>query len=238
MKANSVGGQSEQASWPRVPKIASDEFQQSVAVAELAVRLCELKKAATKVPLEKDNLDPQKFLTQAWELIESARERVLRLQTNAGYLAAHGGSHEAAENVVGRTLSAARVPFENLCNPGRRNKGDTETMKLPDAETGKLIEVEWRVYRSERAFDNLFLAYWWKCREQWKNTDQKNLPEELAALARDEECWKKHGESLLNSWKTNGLPPNDFLALARFRRERDKRAANLPKTGNGSAGRR
>jgi hypothetical protein len=78
-------------SWPSVLQIASsDEFQQSFAVAQLAVKLCELKKAATKVPLEKDNLDPKKFLAQAWKLIQSAHEHVLRPQTGVEYMAAHG----------------------------------------------------------------------------------------------------------------------------------------------------
>ncbi len=168
MKASSADGQSEpkEMPWPRVPKLSGDEFQQSFAVAQLAVKLCELKKAATKVPLEKDNLDPQKCLAQAWELIQSAREHVARPQTNAEYLAAHGGSHEAAENVVGSTLSASRVSFKKLCDPGR-NKGGPEIIKLPDVETGKTIEVEWRVYRGkggERAFDNLFWAQTRPCR--------------------------------------------------------------------------
>src|SRR4030095_4893006 len=96
--------------WPQVPKIANaDEFQQSFAIAQLAVRLCELRRMTSKIPPEKENLDPKKFLEQAWEFIQNARERVLRPQTNAEYLIAHDGSHDAAENVVERVLSASPV---------------------------------------------------------------------------------------------------------------------------------
>jgi hypothetical protein len=161
-----------------------------------------------------------------------------------------GGSHEAAETVLGRILSAPSVPFEKLCNP-ERYKGDTESIKLPDAETGKTIEVEWRVYRGiggERAFDKLFWAYWRDIGEKWKSGDQEigtvqqldtqgkqrrvNFYSEserkgLAKLARNADAWRKYGKSLLDSWKRDGVPPSDFLALARFRRERDNRVENL-----------
>jgi hypothetical protein len=155
-------------------------------------------------------------LAEAWELIQSASAHVSRPQTNAEYLVTEAGSDGAAENVVGSTLSASRVPFEKLCDP-ERNKGDTEIIKLSDVETGKTIEVEWRVYRGkggERAFDNLFWDYW--C--------ANSIP-----------AWhwwavRMYGEKLLASWKCGGVPPNDFPALARFRRERNnKRAANLKK---------
>jgi hypothetical protein len=217
MKPASADGQNESTEkpWPSGLEIASsDEFQQSFAVAQLAVKLCELEKAELKdKPLEKANASPEKFLEEAWKLIQSAREHVSRPQSNAEYLEAHNGSHEAAENVVGRILSASRVRFENLCN-SEKNKGDTEIIKLPDAETGKTIKVEWRVYRGkggERAFDNLFWAYW--C--------ANSIP-----------AWhwwavRMYGEKLLASWKRDGVPPNDFLALARFRTERDNRAENL-----------
>ena len=75
-----------------VLQMGRDEFEQSLAVAQLAVKLCDLKTANSKVPLEKENPDPEKYLADAWKLIQSAREHVSRAQTDAEYLAAHGGS--------------------------------------------------------------------------------------------------------------------------------------------------
>jgi hypothetical protein len=215
--------------WRGVLRIASrEEFRQSLAVAELAVRLSQLKLANQKsAPIEKENLDPQKFLEEAWALIQSAREYVLRPETNAEYLAAHGGSDEAAEKVVGRILSASHVPFEKLCHP-QRNKGDTEMIKLPDHATSKPIAEEWKVYRGEggeRAFDKLFWAYW---RETSMRSRMMVSRSEVPGNGIGK--WKEYGEALLASWKRDGVPPNDFLALVRFRREqKTKRVANLKK---------
>lgn len=71
--------------WPTVLKIQNgEEFRQSLALAELAVRLCELKISKTKTaPTEKENLDPEKFLDKAWRLVQKAREHVSREQTDA-----------------------------------------------------------------------------------------------------------------------------------------------------------
>jgi len=208
--------------WPTVLKIDNgEEFQQSLAIAELAVRLCELKLANPKtLPIEKEVLDPNKFLEQAWELIQSARQQVLRPQTNAKYLAEHGGSHEAAENVVARILSASRVPFQKLCN----EKETYTKIDLHDAETGKTIELEWKVYKSEAGFNKLFWAY-------WRVTSSLRLRMIVSpdAPGNVPDNWEEYGEALLASWKKNGVPPNDFLALATFRREHDQRAANLKK---------
>ena len=71
MKTESADGQNESTEmpWPRVLRIASsDEFEQSFAVAQLAVKLCDLKIAKSKIPVEKQNLDPKKCLAEAWEL--------------------------------------------------------------------------------------------------------------------------------------------------------------------------
>jgi hypothetical protein len=254
MKASSADGESEprETPWPSVLKIPADEFQQSYAIAQLAVKLCQLKMEKLTAPLEKQNLDPETFLAKAWKLIQNARDHVLRPQTNAEYLVAHSGSHEAAENVVGRILSASRVPFEKLCDP-KRNKGDTETIKLSDAQAGKPIEVEWKVYRGEggeRAFDNLFRKYWFDIGEKWKRGDEEigtvqlrdterrlrrvNFyseaeRKELAKIARKKNAWKERGEIMLKSWKQHGVPPADFLALVSSRRERDNRVENLKK---------
>jgi hypothetical protein len=51
----------------------------------------------------------------------------------------------------------------------------------------------------------------------------------LAARASNTGGWKRRGERLLKSWKGHGVPPAEFLALARFRRAHDKRAVNLKK---------
>ena len=168
-------------------QIGRDEFEQSLAVAQLAVKLCDLKTATSKAPLEKENPDPEKYLADAWKLIQSAREHVSRPQTDAEYLVARGGSHEAAENVVGRIRSKSRIQFRKLCDPEYRNKEDAVTIH---GET-------WKVYRSERAFDNLFWSYW-----------------DATSIIKDEGERKEYGRKVLASWKTNGVPPNDFLALA------------------------
>ena len=209
--------ESTETPWPRVPQIASsDEFEQGLAVAQLAVKLCELKKVQSTIPLEKE---PKDFLKEAWELIQRAGEHVLP-----------DWSHEAAERWVGRILTASRVPFKKLCDP-ERNKGDGETIVLPDAETGKTIEVEWKVCRSEREFDNLFWDYWADCGEQWtewmKGEKSRTLWMKRDAvtfwkLARNKEkypggfkqLWKERGEPVLASWKIDGVPPIHFLALA------------------------
>jgi hypothetical protein len=39
--------------------------------------------------------------------------------------------------------------------------------------------------------------------------------------------WEEYGKQKLASWKQDGVPPSDLLALAEFRSEHDKRAANL-----------
>jgi hypothetical protein len=193
MTVESADGQNESAPRPCVPKIGGTEFEQIIAVAQMAVKLCELQKrelqnkweaedkkythdlqtAVTEPEKKRVNeernrqmesriatLDPEGFLPRAWQLIGKARQHVVRAQTDEEYLVALGGSREAAEDVAGRILGASRVPFEKLCEPEYRNKGDTEIIRLTDAETGKTIEVEWRVLRSERAFDNLFWSYW------------------------------------------------------------------------------
>src|SRR5215470_5889397 len=110
---------SAEARWPKVPKIASEEFLQSYAVAELAVKLWEIKIAKLNLPpLEKqklrDNPDLTQCLGEAWELIQKSGQHVLRPKTNAEYL--KSGSDEAAENVTGRILSESRIQFQTLCN--------------------------------------------------------------------------------------------------------------------------
>ena len=222
MKPSSGDNQNEtRTEGPRVLKVAStDEFQQSVAVAQLAIKLCKLEIAKRQTSLQKENLDSAKFLDQAWELIESARDHVLRSQTDTEYLVSHCGTPEAGENVVARILSASRVPFKKLCN----KKETYTTIKLHDAETRKVIEVEWRVYKSEAGFNKLFWAYWrvtsiLRVRMIVSPNVPGNAPDNL----------EEYGEALLASWKKDGVPPNEFLALARFRREHDRRGENLKK---------
>jgi hypothetical protein len=211
MNPTSGDGQNEstEKQWPRVLKLNREEFRQSVAVAELAVRLCELKKASTKAPSEKEDFDPAQSLDEAWKLIEGARDRVLRPQTHAEYLAAQGGSREAAGNVVERSLSASHVPFEKLCDPKR--KGNLETIH----------RVNWKVL-TEPGFDDRFWKYWRYCGEKWKywKVGEKPTPSTqsecaaLATLSQDAEEWKKCGQRVLDCWKREGVPPNTFLAFA------------------------
>jgi hypothetical protein len=215
--------------WPSVLKMAGEEFQQSFAVAQLAVKLCEIEKVAVAALM----LNPDQYLEKAWKLIQCAREHVLRAQSDAEYLAAHGGSPEAAETVVSRILQNPRVSFEELCD-SKRNKGDTEV----------IYGVEWKVYCSERGFDNLFWAYWNDYGEQWTEWWKGEKPRApwmkrdavtFSKLAHNKgkypggfkQLWKERGQSVLASWKKDGVPANTFLALVRFRREGDKRAANL-----------
>jgi hypothetical protein len=215
MKPTSGHGQnkSTETLGPRVPKIARAEFQQSFAVAQLAVKLCELEMSKRQTSLQKENLEPANFLNEAWKLLESAREHALRHQTHAEYLMQHNGSKEAREKVVDRILQTSRVPFQKLCDPKRKN-GDSEEIRLKTfSPKGKeeTICVHWRVYTTKKGFDDLFLAYW-------------------CAISIPAWHWwavRMYGQKLLDSWKRDSVPPNDFLALAKFRRERDKRAANL-----------
>jgi hypothetical protein len=172
------------ALWPSVLKIDNDEFRQSYAVAQLAVKLFELKRAGLKMDLLKGAETPEKFLGEAWKLIQRARERVLRPKTNAEYL--QSGSDDAEENVTERILSESRIPFQKLCDADRK-EGDTEV----------IYGVDWKVYRSEREFDKLFWAYW-----------------HFTSTLTDEGERTKYGENMLASWKRDGVPSNAFLALA------------------------
>jgi hypothetical protein len=229
--------------WPSVLSIPqSDEFQQSSAVAQLAAKLWEVEMMAPKSSLsslEKEKLRPKDFLKEAWDLITGAREHVVRPQTEVEYMVEQGGTPEALANAIGHKRRKSYLLFEKLCN-AKRNEGDTE-----------LIEgVSWKVYRSERGFDDLFGKYWRDIGEKWKRGDQgigtlqkldtegkprrinfysESERKELATLARDTGAWKKRGELLLDSWKMNGVPLADFFALANFRRAHDNRAANLKK---------
>jgi hypothetical protein len=195
--------------------MAREEFEQSLEVAQLAVKLYELGKDNPIYKANKTKLGPEQFVVDTWKLIEKARDQVtISLKT--------GWSHEEAQAWVGEQLEASRVPFERLCNP-ERNKGDTESIKLPDVETGETIGVEWKMYRGEggeRAFDELFWAYW------------------CATSIPAWHWWavRMYGEKLLASWKRDGVPPEDFLALARFRREQNDRSLNLQKNSLNSNG--
>ena len=222
MKPISADGQnkSTQMQWQRVPKIASEAFQQSYAVAQLAVKLCELERANPTVKQQdKCSLRPEKFLEEAWELVDKARDRV-RSETDDEYLARHGGSLEAGEVVVGRILPNVRIPFQRLCDSGR-NEGDSEQIRVSYPDTGRHEEIDWKVLISEKGFDKLFSRY-------WDATGVIPRPTRgllyIRATIRQE-----YGAKLLASWKRDGVPVADLLALARFRREGDKRALNLKK---------
>jgi hypothetical protein len=189
----------------RVLRIANrDEFQQSFAVAQLAVKLWENKTAElAATSLEKQNAKdhgPNEFLEEAWKLIESAREHVLWV----------------AEREVELSLKASLVPFHRLCDPARK-KFDTKwrngiryDTKHPKTET--INGAKWKVFTTVRAFDNLFWAYW-----------------NANSVLEDPSERKKYGQSLLASWKRCGVPATAFSALAECRRERDNRAGNLKK---------
>jgi len=274
--------ESAEMQWPSVLRIGSiEDFQQSLAVAQLAFQLWQESKTSNVKLIEKAS--PKDFLGHAWELIEGAYACVVRPQSNKEYLAFEGGSDEAMEKVVDRILQEP-VPFKKLFDP-KRDKGAVGIIELHDVVTGKPIEVEWKVYRGkggERAFYNLFLAYWRGIREERKKEfslnperydkqrieadladvrsqiktredvlagasadERKQLKKELQVLGEkrmelerrkyhvdlvnNDNAWKQGGQKVLDSWKTNGVPPNTFLALSRCRKARDNRAANLTK---------
>jgi hypothetical protein len=176
MKRESADHQNEstESPWPKVLRITGEEFQQSLAVAQLAVKLCELKAHQSKIPVEKENLDPEKFLNEAWELINRAREQVLRPMTETEYLVATDGNTDTLANVVELKLRENKVPFQKLCDPGNNNKND-DLEPVPG--------VRWTVYRSERAFYNLFQTYWRHLGEQWK---AKRIPRLLGSRMRED----------------------------------------------------
>ena len=69
-----------------------------------------------------------------------------------------------------------------------------------------------KVFVSERGFEKLFWRYW-SATSNLKNKEER----------------ERDRRALLISWKRDGIPDADFLALDKFRREHDKRVANLTK---------
>ena len=149
---------------------------------------------------------------------ESGEE--LRSQTDVEQSLAAGADHQAGEKSVADKLRKALIPFQKLCNPERK-KGYTEM----------ICGVKWTVCRSERGFDDLFWAYWRDLGEQWAEWMKGEKPRTpwmkreavtFWKLAHNKEkfpggfnqLWKERGQSLLASWKIDGVPPNHFLALA------------------------
>ena len=178
-------------------------------------RSCEQTITKYRRPVRKNFAQKERRLLTA-ESADSQNEsgEKLRSHTDVGQSLAAGADHQAGEKWVADKLRKALIPFQKLCNTERK-KGYTEM----------ICGVKWRVYRSERSFDDLFWAYWRDCGEQWKDTDRKKPPapctkeerEKVAALARDKEAWKKRGKPYLDSWKRDGVPVAHFLGLARFR---------------------
>jgi hypothetical protein len=156
---------STETGWPTVLRIAKgDEFQQSFAVAQLAVKLCEIKMANSKAPLEKENLDPKNFLKEAWNLIESAREHVARPQTEIEYLVEQGGGSDALATVFERESRAELIPFKKLCDPERK-PGDVEPIG----------DISWPVYRSKKRFEEMFSRYANSQSKKWRATEGRDL---------------------------------------------------------------
>jgi hypothetical protein len=89
MKTNSQNELTD-SGWPSVLRIAPGKFPQRSAVAQLAAKLWEIEMVKPKSslsPLEKEKLRPKDFLKEAWDLITSAREYVVRPQTTVEYIA-------------------------------------------------------------------------------------------------------------------------------------------------------
>src|SRR5262249_17361934 len=131
----------------------------------------------------------------------------------------------------------------------KRTVEDTERIcikTLSPEDKEETISVDWKVFRSKRGFDNLFWDYWNDHGEQWTEWIKGETPRApwmkrdavtFAKLAHNKEkypggfkqLWKERGQSVLASWKRDGVPATKVLALAKFRKERDNRAANLKK---------
>ena len=252
MKPTDNQSESTEKPWPRVLSIAGEEFQQSFAVARLAVELWKASKTSNVKLIEKAS--PKDFLADAWELIQKARTHVKRPATAVEYMAQGDGSHEELAVALGQ-LSEPNVAFAELCDPDRKGGGTETTIEVLDAGSGKRIEVKWKVYRSLLGFEKLFWRWWCDVGEKWKRGDPeigtvqvldlKGKPrredhykpaerKRLAARASNTAGWKRRGERLLRSWKEHGVPRAAFLALARFRRAHDKRAVNLTKPNRSS----
>ena len=150
--------------WPTVLRMPGDEFQQSFAVAQLAVKLWEIKMAKSKVPLEKENLDPKDFLEEAWNLIASAGEHVVRPQTTVEYIVEHGGSDDAITEVIDRRRRERLIPFKKLCNP-ERQPGTVEDIG----------DISWPVYRSKKRFEEMFWRYANSQSKKWRETEGRDL---------------------------------------------------------------
>ena len=149
---------------------------------------------------------------------ESGQE--LRPQTDVEQSLAADADHQAGEKWVANKLRKALVPFQKLCN-AECNKGYSEM----------IFGVKWKVCRSQREFDNLFWDYWTDCGEQWTEWMKGEKPRTpwmkrdavtFWKLAHDKgqypggfkRLWKERGQSVLASWKIDGVPRNHFLALA------------------------
>src|SRR5262249_2863106 len=111
--------------------------------------------------LEKQNLDPQNYLAEAWKLIEAAHKHVIRPQGDVEYMVQHEGTKEALAQVLYRRDALSRIPFQELCNP------------MPKNDQIEINGIQWVVYRSERGFTDLFWDYWRDIGEKWNRGDQK-----------------------------------------------------------------
>lgn len=193
------------------------------------------------------SLDPTAFLPAAWRLIREAREQVMRPQTNVEYLAERGDTYGALTDVIGRIRSEARIPFRKLCDP-ERNAGDTE----------EIHGFRWRVYRGKEAlrhFEKLFWSYWQVVGSNWQAYSKgmagaegftslaairslygENEIQELARLAGDAEQWQAKGSTLLFEWQEGGILPVDFVAIARFRRAKNRVRQDNVKKANAKRG--
>jgi hypothetical protein len=144
----------------------------------------------------------------------------LRSQSDVEQSLAAGADHQAREKWVADKLRKALIPFQRLCNTERK-KGYTDM----------ICGVKWTVYRSERGFDDLFWAYWRALGEQWAEWMKGEKPRTpwmkrdavtFWKLAHNKEkfpgrfnqLWKERGQSVLASWKRDGVPRGHFLALA------------------------
>ena len=75
-------------------------------------------------------------------------------------LAIAGGDDQALVK-MSSDKAEAFIPFQELCN-AEGKKGDIE-----------IHGVKWKAYRSERAFDDFFRAYWRNFAEKWKRGDRE-----------------------------------------------------------------
>ncbi len=235
MKPSSADKQTQSAEWPRTLRNTGDEFQQSFAVAQLAVRLCVLKKEQRQKQWEAED---KKYSTEYsntvgfqagkdrlhQERVEQMGRRMEQLEPSA-FLGEAWTLIQSAREHVSRPQSVTEYLVEQGATDEARTAAARHLRKLRepkipfqklcDAERDKgdtelISRVSWRVYRSERGFDKLFWDYWAALGEMWKSADEENKSIPL------------HSESERAEMASIARDPNDWKERGKLRLDRWK----------------